>query len=202
MIAVIVGILFFVQMITAMVGSSLTQAFVDGDTARTPLTVGVLLMLCSGIAVVGIGLLMYQVLKDVNHRLALWYPVLRALEFTVSTGCGVYLLTRLQVVPNYLLWVYIPTGVGGLVLNYLLFVSRLVPRPIAVLGLVGYALLSLAVPLDLLGVIDTNETPGIVILIPGFLFEFAALPIWLLAKGFRSPLSAQEFGSPALATTG
>jgi hypothetical protein len=142
---------------------------------------------------------MYQVLKDVNRRLAFWYAVLRVIEFTVSTVCGVYLLTRLQVVPNHLLWVYIPTGIGGLVLNYLLFVSRLVPRPIAVLGLVGYALLSLGVPLDLLGVIDMNAGPGLAILVPGFLFEFAFLPIWLIAKGFRSP-SAQELSSPALAT--
>jgi hypothetical protein len=200
MIAVTVGILFFVQMLTGMVGASLIQAFVDGDTDRAPLTLGVLLMVCSGIAVVGIGLLMYQVLKDVNRRLAFSYPVLRVIEFTVSTVCGVYLLTQLHVIPNYLLWVYIPTGIGGLVLNYLLFVSRLVPRPIAVLGLVGYALLSLGVPLDFLGVVDMNKSLGLAMLIPGFLFEFAFLPIWLIAKGFRSP-SAQEFRSPALATS-
>jgi hypothetical protein len=159
MIAVTVGILFVVQMVTAMVGTSLIQAFVDGDTERTPLTVGVLLMMCSGIAVVGIGLLMYQVLKTVNQRLAFWYPALRIIEFTVSAVCGVYLLTQLQVVPNHLLWVYIPTGIGGLILTYLLFVSRLVPRPIAILGLVGYASLSLGVPLDLLGVLHMNEGP-------------------------------------------
>ncbi len=200
MIAVAVGILFFVQMVTGMFGTSLIRAFVDGDTDRGPVTVGVLLMVCSGIAVVGIGLLMYQVLKSVNHRLALSYPVLRVVEFTVSTVCGVYLLAQMEVVPNYLLWVYIPTGIGGLVLNYLLFVSKLVPRPIAVLGFVGYVLLSVGVPLDLLGVLDLNAGPGMVLLVPGFLFEFALLPIWLIAKGFRSPSSAQEFRSPALAT--
>jgi hypothetical protein len=201
MIAVTVGILFVVQMVTAMVGTSLIQAFVDGDTERAPLTAGVLLMMCSGIAVVGIGLLMYQVLKAVNQRLAFWYPVLRIIEFTVSAACGVYLLTQLQVVPNHLLWVYIPTGIGGLILTYLLFVSRLVPRPIAILGLVGYASLSLGVPLDLLGVLDMNDGPGLVLLAPGGLFELAFLPIWLIAKGFRSPTSARQFKSPALATT-
>ena len=44
-IAVTVGILFFVQMVTAMVGTSLIQAFVDGDTDEAPLTAGVLLMM-------------------------------------------------------------------------------------------------------------------------------------------------------------
>ena len=192
-IAVSVGILFFVQMITAMIGTSLIQAFVDGDPDRTPVTFGVLLMMCSGLAVVGIGLLMYQVLKSVNQRLAVSYPVLRVVEFAVSTGCGIYLLAQMAVVPNYLLWVYIPTGIGGLVLNYLLFVSKLVPRPIAVLGFVGYVLLSVGAALGLLGVLDMNAAPGMVLLVPGFLFEFAVFPIWLIAKGFRSPMSAQEF---------
>ena len=77
-------------------------------------------------------------------------------------------MTQLQLVPNYLLWVYIPTGIGGLILSYLLFVSRLVPRPIAVLGLVGYGLFSLAVPLDLLGVLNMNEGLGMLVLAPGF----------------------------------
>ena len=182
-IAVAVGILFVVQMVTAMVGTSMIQAFVDGETPAAP-TAGVLLMVCSGIAVVGIGLLMYQVLKTVNQRLAIWYPVLRVVELSVSTACGVYLLNQLEVVQNHLLWVYIPTGIGGLVLTYLLFVSRLVPRPIAVLGLVGYAALSLGVPLDLLGVLDMKEGAGLMMLVPGGMFEFVLMPIWLIAKGF------------------
>lgn len=65
-IAVTVGILFIVQMVTAMIGTSLIQAFVEGDTATAPLRAGVLLMMCSGLAVVAIGVLMYQVLKVVN----------------------------------------------------------------------------------------------------------------------------------------
>ena len=200
-IAVTVGILFIVQMVTAMIGTSLIQAFDNGDTARTPMTIGVLLMICSGLAVVGIGLLMYQVLKTVNQRLALWYPALRIVELTVSTACGVYLLTQLQVVPNHLLWVYIPTGIGGLVLTYLLFVSQLVPRPIAVLGLVGYAALSLGVPLDLLGVLDMNEGPGLLLLAPGGLFEFVFMPIWLIAKGFAPTRPVREAAPPESAAT-
>jgi len=199
-IAVTVGILFIVQMVTALVGTSLIQAFVDGDIAQSSLTVGVLLMTCSGIAVVGIGYLMYQVLRFVNQRLAFWYLLLRITEFAVSAACGVYLLNRLQAVPNHLLWVYIPTGIGGLILTYLLFVSRLVPRPIAILGLVGYTSLSFGVLLDLLGVLDMNEGAGLVLLAPGGLFEILFLPIWLIAKGFTPPSSVREFKS-VLATT-
>ena len=199
-IATSVGILFVVQMATAMAGTSLIKAFVDGDAARAPLTAGVLLMMCSGIAVVGIGFLMYPVLKVVNKRLAVWYPILRVVEFAVSAACGAYLLAQLHVVPNHLLWVYLPTGVGGLILTYLLFTSRLVPQPIAILGMVGYAALLLGVPLDLLGFLDMNDGPGMVLLVPGGLFELIFLPTWLIARGFTSPPAA-AFQPPALATT-
>ena len=80
----------------------------------------------------------------------MWYPILRIAEFVVSAACGIYLLAQLEAVPNHMLWIYVPTGLGGIVLTYLLFVSRLVPRAIAVLGLVGYAALTIGVPLDLL----------------------------------------------------
>jgi hypothetical protein len=178
-------------MVSAMIGTTLTQAFINGNPNKTALTAGVALMMCSGLAVVGIGLLMYQVLKGFKQKLALWYPVMRVVEFAVSATCGIYLLTQLQAVPNTMLWIYIPTAIGGLVFTYLLFVSRIVPQPIAVLGLFGYALLLLGVPLDLLGVLNMDMGPGMILLAPGGLFEVLVLPIWLFAKGFKLPQASQ-----------
>ena len=196
--ATTVGVLFVVQMITAMFGTSLIQAFVDGDTDRVPLRAGVLLMMCSGLAVVAIGLLMYPVLREVNPRLARWYPVLRITECIVSAACGVYLLAQSQVVPNHLLWVYVPTGVGGIILTYVLLNSRLVPRAIALLGLVGYVSLTIGVPLDLLGVLGMGKGAGLLLVVPGGLFELVFLPIWLIAKGFSAPQGARArvIGTP------
>ena len=188
-IAVVVGILFFTQLITFMIGSSLIQTYLDGDAGKATLNLGVVLEMCSGIAVVAIGLLMYRVLKAVNRKWALGYPIMRIAEFVVSAILAIYLLSQLQEFSNHLLWVYIPTGIGGLILNYLLFVSRLIPRPISVLGLVGYALLLLGVPLDLFGALDLSGGAGLAMLAPGGLFEFIVLPIWLIAKGFRSPVA-------------
>jgi hypothetical protein len=145
----------------------------------------------SGLAVVGIGLLMYQVLKGFSPKLAVWYPVMRIAEFAVSATCGIYLLTQLQAVPHAMSWIYVPTAVGGLVFTYLLFVSRIVPQPIAVLGLIGYALLLLGVPLEFLGVLGTDTGPGMILLAPGGLFEVLVLPIWLFAKGFKLPQASQ-----------
>lgn len=187
-IAVAVGILFFFQLITFLIGSSLIETYLAGDAGSATLTMGVGLEMVAGLAVVAIGILMYRVLKTVDRKLALGYPIMRVLEFAVSATLAVYLLNQLQEFPNHLLWVYIPTGIGGLILNYLLFTSRIVPRPIAGLGLVGYALLLLVVPLDLLGVADESSGAGLALLAPGGVYEFVILPIWLIAKGFRRPV--------------
>ncbi|MCK9823263.1 DUF4386 domain-containing protein [Nocardioides cavernae] len=185
--AIAVGLLFILQMVTAMFGTNLIQTFVDGDPDRVRLILGVVLMVCSGLAVVGIGLLMYPVLRDVSPGLAGWYPGLRITECLVSATCGIYLLAQSHVVPNHLLWVYVPTGLGGIVLTYLLLIGRLVPRPIAMLGLVGYVSLTIGVPLDLLGVLDMGAGAGQLLLVPGGLFELVFLPAWLIAKGFELP---------------
>jgi len=187
-IAVAVGILFFFQLITFLIGSSLIETYLAGDAGRATLTMGVVLEMFSGLAVVGIGILMYRVLKTVDRKLALGYPIMRVVEFAVSATLATYLLSQLQEFPNHLLWVYIPTGIGGLILNYLLFTSRMIPRPIAVLGLIGYALLLLVVPLDLVGAVEESRGVGLALLVPGGLYEFVILPIWLIAKGFRRPV--------------
>jgi hypothetical protein len=188
-IAVFVGLLFFLQLITFMIGDSLVQAYLDGETGKASLRVGVLLEMLSGIAVMTIGFLMFRVLKTVDEKWALGYPIMRVTEFVISAVLAVYLLNQFQEYPNHLLWVYIPTGIGGLILNYLLFVSRLVPRVISGLGLVGYALLLLVVPLDLIGAVDASAGVGLALLVPGGLFEFIVLPVWLISKGFRAPVA-------------
>ncbi len=187
-IAVVVGALFFFQLITFMIGSSLIEQYLDGEADRATLTVGVGLEMCSGVAVVAIGLLMYKVLKVVDARVATMYPLMRILEFAVSAVLAAYLLAQLEEFPNHLLWVYIPTGIGGLILNDLLFRSRMIPRTISTLGLIGYSLLLLTVPLDLLGIVDSTGAAGLALLAPGAVYEFLMLPVWLIAKGFRPPV--------------
>jgi len=84
---------------------------------------------------------------------------------------------------------YLVTSVGGTILAVLLYRSQLVPRWIAVLGLIGYPVLFVGCILDLFGVTDVTKGAGLVAVAPGGLFELI-LPIWLLAKGFSSSSQA------------
>jgi hypothetical protein len=175
-------------MVTAMFGTMQIQAFVGGNQDRLALLIGVLLMVGSGLAVVGIGFLAYQVLKTVDKKVAAWYPIMRVVECMVSIACGIYLLANLQVVPSYMLWIYVPTVIGGLVFTYLLYVSRIVARYVAVLGLAGYGALGLGTLLNFIGVVDLNAgLAGMLLLLPGLLFELVVLPIYLFVKGFELP---------------
>lgn len=188
-IAVAVGFLFFFQMLTFLIGSAMIKRYLDGDAEKSSLVIGVLFEMVAGVAIVAIGVLMYRVLKTVNSRLAIGYPLMRVAEFAVSAVLSVYLLVQLQEFDNHLLWVYVPTGIGGLILTYLLYTSRLVARFIAGLGLVGYALLLVGVVLGFAGTVDPNSGSGLALLAPGGVFEFIVLPIWLIAKGFRTSVA-------------
>ncbi len=182
-----ISVLFVVQVLTAAIGTSFVQSFSDGDPNKTTLTIGALLMMFSGIAIAAIGVLLYDVLKLTQQRWAVWVPIIRGSECVVAIIFGIYLLTNVQTVPNHLLWVYVLAGSAGVILSYVLLTSHLVPRPIAVLGFVGYSLLLIGVPLDLAGVINMNEGMGQASFVLGGLFEVIVLPTWLIAKGFNLP---------------
>jgi hypothetical protein len=65
----------------------------------------------------------------------------------------------------------------------LLGTAGLVPRPLATWGVVGYALLLASAVLDIVGLVDTTGTGGLLYL-PGGVWELLAFPGWLFAKGF------------------
>ena len=83
-------------------------------------------------------------------------------------------------------------GVGATVLCVILFRTRLIPRWIAVAGLIGYPCHVLGTIAELFGV-----DIGLYLTMPGFVFELA-LPIYLLIKGFRPDAYA---GPPARLAT-
>jgi hypothetical protein len=88
-------------------------------------------------------------------------------------------------VPNYDALVYVFTASSGLAFAYLLFVSRLVPIQLSKLGLVGYAVLGIGIPVTLMDLAELDAGWGLVFVAPGGLFELI-LPLLLLARGFSS----------------
>ncbi len=74
-------------------------------------------------------------------------------------------------------------GVAGLMLCYTLHGARLVPRPVAVWGLVGYAVILGGMLSEFMG-----SGLGLASSIPGGLWEIF-IGVWLIAKGF-SPSAA------------
>jgi hypothetical protein len=185
-IAVIVGLLFLVSTLTFMIGSNLIQSFlIDVTQNKFPLILGVILEIICGVAVVGIGVLMFPILKLFNKRLALGYVIFRVIECTIIIFGGIYLLSLLEFMWKYEMIIFVFTALGGLIFSYLLYLSKLVPRYLSGLGIIGYLMLFLGVVLDMFSIFNINDGAGMLIYLPGGLFELF-LPIWLFIKGFNS----------------
>jgi len=185
-IAVLVGVLFLTATITYMTGSDLIRSFfIDENPNKTSLVIGVLLEIADGVAVVGIGVLMFPILKMFNKRLALGYVIFRIIECAIIIAAGIYMLSLLKLMWKYEMIIFLFTGLGGLIFSYLLYQSKLIPRSLSALGVIGYAMLSVGVLLDLLGYFYMNTDVGMLLYIPGGLFELF-LPAWLFIKGFNS----------------
>jgi len=83
-------------------------------------------------------------------------------------------------------------GLGnGLMLGYLMYQSALVPRGMAVLGLIGGPLIISSGVAVLLGVIEAGSVWQAIATIPEFFWELS-LGIWLTVKGFNSSVIASE----------
>jgi hypothetical protein len=208
--AVIAGSLFLVAMFASLVGGGLLEAVLNSkdylahlDTNSAPLWTGVSLELLNGIAVAGIAIVFYPVLKRQNETLAIGYVGFRVLEsvfcvlaaviplFLLSlgrdyinematAGAGYQVVADLLVsIRTQLSGLLIPVffGLGALILYSSMYLSRIVPRFISVWGIIG-VLLVLSLNLFTL-------PPGlaIVLALPIILNEIF-LGGWLIVKGF------------------
>lgn len=183
-----------------------------GDSSG--LTLGALLAFVSGVSVVGIAVLMFPLLKPTSEPLALAYVGERVVELvlqvffylaaplfmiaiaaglrdgTVGAATSQSLGPVLNAVHGVgIVALYLVTSVGGTIFAFLLYRSRLVPRSLAVLGLVGYPVLLVGCVLDMFGLTDVTQGAGLLAVLPGGVFELV-LPILLLVKGFSHPVTA------------
>jgi hypothetical protein len=185
--------------------------YIVGGGADTSVSLGAFLELVLIIANIGTAVVLWPVLKRVNEILALGYVTARVVECAFIAIGLLSLLTvvalrqdlagaagadgaSLVAVGQSLValhgWTFVlgpgfVVGVGnGLILGYLMYRSALVPRRMAMLGLVGGPLIIASGAAVVLGVIEAGGVWQSIAAIPEFLWELS-LGIWLIVKGFN-----------------
>ncbi len=218
-IAVTVGVLFLTAMTASLVGGGLVESVIsvsDTFTAisknETLLVVGVLLELVNSIAVIGIGVLLFSVLKRHNETLATGYLSLRIVEAVFCSVIAISPLSLIGLSQEYssaginsanfqvaralsiaertsVVSLLIPVFfcLGAFLLYFLLYQSKLLPRFISVWGGIATVLI---LTLNLLPIFGLEISIGISLMfaLPMILNEIY-MGIWLIIKGFNLPTS-------------
>src|SRR5215213_9839056 len=190
----IVGVLFLAGFLAYGVGSLIAMGIVssaDRSGSTALFVTGVALMLLNSAFVIGIGVLMFPILRAHNGAIAAGYLGTRIFEGVVLAIGVVSLIvvtgSDAAIHANSVSYNVAEAGlgIGSLFFCALLFRTGLVPRFLAVWGFIGYACFAGGNLLELFGVAGA----GLVGTIPGGLFELT-FSIWLIAKGFRSTSAA------------
>jgi hypothetical protein len=196
--AVLVGVLFLLATATFAAGSSFITSYFAGAGGQTStLLAGVLLEAISAVAVAGIGVAMWPILKRYNVGLAHGYRALRIGEGLMIISAGVYMLTTKNEFFRYDAFIYMFTASAGLIFSYLLYVSGLIPRFLALLGLVGYTTLAIGIPVTLMSTVRLDEGWGLIFVAAGAVFEFV-VPLLLIIKGFSTRKEEPRLGGDPL----
>ena len=176
--------------------------FVLGSAPSTDVVLGGMLELVMALACIGTALAFYPLLKKQNEMLALGFVAARILEATLIFAGVASLLTVLnlrslgaeaQVVSRGLVMLYdrlflisqsfIP-AVNGLLLGSLLYQTRLVPRILPIIGIIGAFTLVAGDVAVLYGVYDQRAPIAGLSAVPIALWEFS-LGLYLTFKGFK-----------------
>ena len=217
--ALAAGILYLLTFVSMPIGFLYSAILKDpnyivGSGPDTPVIIGGILEIIVALAGIGTAVALYPVLKRQNEGVALGFIGTRVLEASTifadvvcllaivtlrRAGVGVDgLVTGKTLVALYGLFRLgqnLMPAVNDLLLGYLLYQSRLVPRFLPVLGLIGAPLLIANTIVFMFGISSgpLYVLTGIGVL-PIALFEFS-LGVWLTIKGFNSSAIA------SLATT-
>jgi hypothetical protein len=177
--------------------------------ADTSVSFGAFLELLLIIANIGTAVVLFPILRRQNEILILGYVTARIIE-CVFIAVGILSLltivalrqeaaggadaTSLVAVGESLVALHNTTrllgpgfvvGIGnGLMLGYLMYRSRLVPRGLAVVGLIGGPLVTGAAVALMFGVIEAGSVWQGIAIIPEFIWELS-LGIWPLVRGFN-----------------
>ena len=218
-IAIIVGLLFIIATVTAI----LTIGFL-GSTLETPLDyntvsdneinviISVIFWLILSVSVIGIGFMIYPILKKYHEGLALGYISLRLVEGICIIISSITLLSILSISKefvngaldsthyqtvgtlllaiqdwSFLIGTLIFLGLGGLILYYSLYELKPVPRILSIWGIIGAVLVTLY---GLFGLFDfATDSVAINILAAPIAIQEMVFAAWLIIKGFNTKVN-------------
>ncbi|MBY0010523.1 DUF4386 domain-containing protein [Paenibacillus typhae] len=179
------------------------------DGYQTKVLLGVINDLLLVLTAVGTAVMLFPYLRRWNEHLALAYLCFRFME-AVLIAIGVvsmlgllqlsvhYEAGRLKSVDNldglgYMLQAFhrwtsmlgpnFMLGVNTVIYSYLLFRTGIVPRPLALFGMVTAVLVFIAGLLEMFGVVEPMSAVKGLIALPVGVYEMS-LAVWLIVKGF------------------
>ncbi len=213
--ALVSGILYLITFASiptlALYGSIRTDPnYITGAGPDTPVVLGGVLQIIVALACIGTGVALYPVIKRQNEGTALGFVSVRILEAATIFAGVVALLAIVslrqagaeedslavgQALLSLHTWTtqlgqgFLP-ALNALLLGSLMYTSRLVPRVLPVMGMIGAPLLVASLIGALAGLwTPVNPVGGVgALLLAGWEFS---LGIWLVVKGFKpSPITA------------
>ena len=211
----ITGVLFLVTFVTSIAALALFQPVLDdpkgylaGGGHDTRIYLAALLELLLIVANIGTAVVPFPTLRRENESLALGYVTARIME-SMFIAIGILAVLAVVTLRNdagadaaslggyaeslaaikdwtFLLGPGFVVGIGnGLILGYLMYRSGLVPRRMAMLGLIGGPLIILSGIGVLLDLFEAGGPVQAIATIPEFFWELS-LGIYLTVKGFRT----------------
>jgi len=207
------------------------MTFTPGAGSETSLYIGAILEFLLIVTGIATAVVLWPVIKRQSETLALGYVTARIVECTfilvglmsiisvvsvmdALVGAGGVEATSLATQGNSLVSTYdwaflfgpgLVVGFGnGLILGYLMYKSGLVPRRMAMFGLVGGPLLILSFVFILFGVYENGSGPAALMALPEIIWE-GSLGVYCAWKGFRpSPITTVDIreleSQPVMAT--
>jgi hypothetical protein len=210
--ALVAGVFYLITFVSiptlALYGPVRGEDYIVGLGPDTGVRIGALLEMIVALAGIGTAVTLYPVVKRQNESLALGFVGTRVLEAAgITTGvvalmslvslrqpgatgaeAASLVTTGKELVATYdwafLLSQSLMPVMNALLLGTLMYQSRLVPRAIPTLGLIGAPLLLASNIAVLLGAIDRLSPVAAIAALPIALWEFS-LGVWLTVKGFR-----------------
>jgi hypothetical protein len=201
----ILYLLTFVSIPTLVIYGSVKSAnYILGAGSDTSAIIGGILEIIVALSGISTAIVLFPVLKKQNEVLALGLVAARILEsstifvgvaFILSivslrqAGAGVdALVTSHALVLLYdrifLLGQSFMPAICDLLLGFLLYQSRLVPRSLSLIGIVGGPILIVGYLVVMFGFIGQHDPLAGLSAVPVALFEFS-LGVWLVVKGFN-----------------